>query len=69
MARTVGLPALLGPACRARDLADGLIASRVFAPDSKLCTLRGCATSPGADLGITCAGSDDVYTAMDWLYE
>ena len=32
MARTLGLPALLGPACRARDLAYGLIVSRVLRP-------------------------------------
>src|SRR5689334_25056837 len=39
MARTLGLPALLGPAGRQRDLALALIISRVIAPDSKLSTL------------------------------
>src|SRR5689334_4892458 len=34
-----GLPALLGPACRQRDLALGLVISRVVAPASKLATL------------------------------
>jgi len=70
MARALGLPALLGPACRARDLAYGLIVSRVLRPGSKLSTLSGWAdTTLGADLGITGAGSDEVYAAMDWLHE
>lgn len=48
-----------GTACRARDLAYGLIVSRVFRPSSKLSTLTGWAdTTLGADLGITGAGSD-----------
>jgi hypothetical protein len=39
MAVTLGLPALLGPACRERDLALALIVSRVVASASKLSTL------------------------------
>ena len=39
MARTLGLPALLGPPCRSRDLALALIISRVIRPGSKLSTL------------------------------
>ena len=39
MARTLGLPALLGPACRSRDIALALIVSRVLRPGSKLSTL------------------------------
>ncbi|MGB9304108.1 MAG: IS1634 family transposase [Mycobacterium sp.] len=70
MAATVGLPALLGPACRARDLAYGLIVSRVLRPGSKLSTLAGWAdTTLGADLGIAGATTDEVYAAMDWLGE
>ncbi|AGZ49299.1 transposase DDE domain protein [Mycobacterium kansasii 662] len=70
MARTLGLPALLGPPCRARDLAYGLIVSRVLRPGSKLSTLTGWAdTTLGADLGITGASSDEVYAAMDWLHQ
>ena len=36
LARTLGLPALLGPACPQRDLAMALIISRVVKPGSKL---------------------------------
>jgi hypothetical protein len=38
MARKLGLPELLGPACRERDLAYALILSRVVRPASKLAT-------------------------------
>jgi hypothetical protein len=64
----LGLPALLGPAGRARDLALALIISRVAAPASKLSTLTWWAdVTLGADLGITDASTDDIYAAMDWL--
>ena len=70
MAHTLGLPALLGPACRARDLAYALIVSRVLTPGSKLSTLTGWAdTTLGADLGVTGAATDEVYAAMDWLHD
>ena len=53
MAAKLGLPALLGPACRERDLALALIVSRVVAPASKLSTLTWWAdTTLGADLGV-----------------
>jgi hypothetical protein len=69
MARTLGLPGLLGPACRSRDLAYALIVSRVLAPGSKLSTLAGWAdTTLGEDLGVTGASTDEVYAAMDWLH-
>ena len=49
----LGLPALLGPAGRARDLALALIISRVVAPASKLSTLTWWAdVTLGADLGV-----------------
>ena len=68
MARTLGFPALLGQACRSRDLALGLIISRVVRPTSKLATLGWWAdTTLGADLGITGASTDEIYAAMDWL--
>jgi len=38
LARTLGLPALLGPACPQRDLALALVISRVIRPGSKLST-------------------------------
>src|SRR6478609_1410163 len=68
MAAKLGLPALLGPACAQRDLALGMIISRVVAPASKLSTLTWWAdTTLGADLGITGAFTGDLYAAMDWL--
>jgi Transposase DDE domain len=68
MAARLGLPALLGPAGRARDLALALIISRVVAPASKLSTLTWWAdVTLGADLGVADASTDDLYAAMDWL--
>src|SRR5713101_7582218 len=68
MARKLGLPALLGPACPQRDLALALIISRVAAPASKLSTLTWWAdVTLGADLGVAGACTDDIYAAMDWL--
>jgi hypothetical protein len=67
-AKTLGLPTLLGPAGRARDLAMALIVSRVVAPAPKLATVSWWAdTTVGADLGVADAGTDEVYAAMDWL--
>jgi hypothetical protein len=66
MAGKLGLAALLGPACRERDLALALIVSRVVAPASKLATLTWWAdTTLGADLGA--CSTDEIYAAMDWL--
>ena len=68
MAAKLGLPALLGPAGRQRDLALALIISRVARPASKLSTLTWWAdTTLGADLGVAGASTDDIYAAMDWL--
>ena len=68
MAATLGLPALLGPAGRQRDLALALIISRVVQPGSKLSTLTWWNDATlGADLGVAGAGTDDIYAAMDWL--
>src|ERR1700733_15410723 len=53
MAKELGLPGLLGPAGRHRDLALALIISRVVKPGSKLSTLTWWAgTTLGADLGV-----------------
>jgi putative transposase len=61
-ARAVGLPALLGPAGRARDLAMALIVSRVVAPAPKLSTLSWWAdTTLGVDLGSPRRDTDEVY--------
>jgi hypothetical protein len=66
MAVKLGLPALLGPEGRERDLALALITARVVAPASKLSTLTWWAdTTLGADLGA--ASTDEIYAAMDWL--
>jgi hypothetical protein len=68
MAAKLGLPALLGPACRERDLALALIISRAAAPASKLATLAWWAdVTLGTDLGVAGAGTDEAYAAMDWL--
>jgi hypothetical protein len=68
MARELGLPALLGPAGRPRDLALALVISRVARPASKLSTLTWWDdTTLGADLGVADASTDDIYAAMDWL--
>jgi hypothetical protein len=68
MAKELGLPALLGPAGRPRDLALALIISRVVKPGSKLSTLTWWGdTTLGADLGVAGASTDDIYAAMDWL--
>lgn len=68
MAHKLGMPALLGPAGRSRDLALGLIISRVVRPASKLDTRAWWPdTTLGADLGIADASTGEIYAAMDWL--
>ncbi len=60
----LGLPALLGPAGRHRDLALALIISRVVHPGSKLAT--ACwwdDTTLGVDLDVAGASTDEVYAA------
>jgi hypothetical protein len=70
MARHLGLPGLLGPPCRQRDLAHALIVSRVARPASKLSTVGWWGDSTmGCDLGVAGASTDEVYEAMDWLLE
>jgi hypothetical protein len=67
-AHALGLPGLLGPAGRARDLAFALIVARVARPGSKLATTRWWAdTTLAHDLGVADASTDEVYGAMDWL--
>jgi hypothetical protein len=68
MAKKLGLPQLLGPPCRQRDLAFALIVSRVVRPQPKLSTLAWWPdTTLGADLGVADASITEVYQAMDWL--
>ena len=67
-ARALGLPGLLGPPGRERDLALALIISRVVKPASKLATTAWWDdTTLGADLGVAEASTDQVYAGMDWL--
>jgi hypothetical protein len=69
-ARALGLPGLLGPPCRERDLAYALIVSRVARPASKLSTIGWWGdTTLGADLGVAGVSTDEVYAAMDWLVD
>lgn len=68
IARQLGLPGLLGPACRERDLAYALLVSRVVRPRSKLSTIGWWDdVTLGADLDVAGASTDEVYQAMDWL--
>jgi hypothetical protein len=70
MAHRLGLPALLGPAGRSRDLALGLIIARVVRPTSKLSTLGWWSDCTlGEDLDVAGASTDEIYAAMDWLVE
>ena len=67
-AKALGLPGLLGPAGRDRDIALALVIARVCRPGSKLATTRWWAdTTLAADLGVADASTDEVYAAMDWL--
>ncbi len=66
----LGLPDLLGPAGRTRDLAYALIVSRVVRPRSKLSTVGWWDdVTLGSDLGVAGASTDEVYAAMDWLVD
>jgi hypothetical protein len=70
MAHQLGFPALLGPACRARDLVLALIVSRVVHPASKLATAAWWPdVTLGPDLDVAGATTDEIYAAMDWLLD
>src|SRR5450759_920225 len=67
-ARALGLPELLGPACRERELALALIIARVLRPASKLESGRYLSdTSLGQDLAVSAGDPDALYAALDWL--
>jgi hypothetical protein len=68
MANKLGLVELLGPPCKERDIAYGLILARVVRPRPKLATTKWWGdTTLVADLGLEGIGTDEVYAAMDWL--
>jgi hypothetical protein len=70
LAQQLGLPALLGPVGRMRDLALALIISRAVAPASKLATLTAWDdVTLGLDLGVAGASTDEVYAALDYLLD
>jgi Transposase DDE domain len=67
-ARGLGLPELLGPAGRLRDIALALLVARVVRPASKVATRRWWTDSTLAvDLAVADASRDEVYAALDWL--
>ena len=67
-AKALGLPAMLGPPGRDRDIALALVIARVCRPGSKLATTRWWAdTTLAEDLGVADASTDEVYAGMDWL--
>ena len=54
--------------CRERDVVLAMVASRIIEPAPKLATTREWHTTTLAeDFGVTEAGADDLYAAMDWL--
>ncbi len=70
MANQLGLPDLLGPACRERSIAYALILARVVHPRPKLATTKWWAdTTLASDFALEGVTTDDVYAAMDWLGE
>lgn len=67
-AKALGLPGLLGPTCRHRQVAMALILARTVAPASKLATISWWAdTTLATDLDLASVSTDEVYAAMDWL--
>jgi hypothetical protein len=78
-ARAIGLDRLLGPKNprepnRPRDLVMAMIVNRVIAPASKLATAKAldpatAASSLGVELGLGEVDEDELYAALDWLYE
>ena len=65
----LGLDALLASKpCRERELVLAMVAARIVEPGTKLATTRWWHTTTLAeDCGVSEAGEDDLYAAMDWL--
>jgi hypothetical protein len=73
--RRLGLDSLLASKrSRARDLCEAMIAGRLLEPRSKLALVRSLgertlSSSLAHVLGVSGAGEDELYEAMDWLLE
>jgi transposase len=65
----LGVATLIGTRpSRERDLVCAMVAARVLAPHTKLATTRWWHTTTLAEeFGVTEAGEDELYAAMDWL--
>ena len=67
-ARALGLPDLLGPACKERDISYALVLARALRPASKRATVSWWSdTTLVSDLSLDDVGTDEAYAAMDWL--
>jgi len=71
MVHELGLPELIAPvSCRERDIVEALIVARVLNPQTKLATNRWWHTTTLAEvMGVEDADEDELYEAMDWLFE
>ncbi len=69
--RRLGLDKLIfSKRCKERDLVIAMLASRILCPQSKLALTRDLEnTTLGELLEVEGADEDDLYAAMDWLYE
>jgi transposase len=69
--RQLGLDTLLSSRpCRERDLVLAMIVQRLLDPCSKLATTRQWhSTTLAEELGVSDATEDELYEAMDWLWE
>ena len=69
--RQLGLEGMIASQrCRERDLVVAMITQRLLDPCSKLATTRAWHTTTLAqELGVQEATEDDLYQAMDWLWE
>ena len=61
---------LASKGCRERDLVCAMVAARILSPQTKLATTRWWKTTTLAeDFGVEDADEDELYAAMDWLFE
>jgi hypothetical protein len=74
-ARRLGIEELIDPSpSRRRDLVVAMLVAQVIDPGSKLAIARGlraetATSSLGAVLGLSSCDEDDLYAAMDWVFE